>query len=292
MRKTFTWAEFGENFESLDDDHGHNVIATDFPGFTADATLAVAPGGIYPSNILGCTSCHDPHGKKNDKTGPISGSGSYGNTPEAGTELGNFRLLGDTGYVGASSGLPFTAPVPVATAADFFAGAFVERDDKHTDFGVNMSEWCANCHTNFLSSVNQTKHAASNDANLGTSLSNNYNLYVRSGDLTGTADDAYLALVPFERGINDSTALDSSSTQGTTATSNVMCLSCHRAHASAFQNAGRWDFTAQFIADSHPAVGDGGVEGNDVINSYYQRDMLAQFGQFQRSLCNKCHAQD
>jgi nitrate reductase cytochrome c-type subunit len=77
-------------------------------------------------------------------------------------------------------------------------------------------------------------------------------------------------------------------TQGPTGVDEVMCLTCHRAHASAFPDAGRWDFGETFIADSHPAVGDGGVTGTEVEDSYYEYTFVAN----QRSLCNKCHVKD
>ena len=68
-----------------------------------------------------------------------------------------------------------------------------------------------------------------------------------------------------------------------------MCLSCHRAHASAFQDIGRWDFTATFIvADSHPQDGDGGASAEDIENKYYGKVWTDK----QRSLCNKCHIND
>jgi len=83
--------------------------------------------------------------------------------------------------------------------------------------------------------------------------------------------------------------LDPNSTQGPDVNSNVMCLSCHRAHASAFPNSGRWDFTATLLVDSHPAVGDVGATTIDVYNSYYGRDIASEFGAGQGQFCEKCH---
>jgi hypothetical protein len=68
-----------------------------------------------------------------------------------------------------------------------------------------------------------------------------------------------------------------------------MCLTCHRAHASAFRAAGRWDFDAVLLVDSHPAIGDSGVTGNDVLNSYYGRNIAGEFGSGQQAFCEKCH---
>lgn len=297
LTKTFTYTTFrpqtrnGWTF-------GHNVIAADY-SLEPDPVLDVAPGGSFQSAWLACSSCHDPHGKKANKSLPIGASGSYGEEPPAGTESGNYRLLGDIGYSPGPGGAnTFTNGPPNAeTPNQNFGDPFdKESNDNHTDYGQGMSEWCANCHTGFdegLGSAGSPKHPANNDATLGAGgIATNYNIYVATGDLTGTADAAYLALVPFERGTDDPTALDPFSTQGPDASSNVMCLTCHRAHASAFPNAGRWDFETELLVDSHPQTGDGGASATDQLRSYYNRDIETVFGVGQRSLCNKCHIQD
>ncbi len=286
MTKTFTYVTHGTQVQKASN-HGHNVIAAGF-GLVQDDTLTAAPGGTYQAAWLACSSCHDPHGGKIDKTGPIEESGSYGADPTA-VQTGNYRLLGDSGYK-AGPGFTFFNRPPIATTSNNS-----ETDSNHTDYGKGMSEWCANCHTGFLSSsVGDHRHPASNTATLaGQGLDANYNAYVKTGDLSGTAATAYLALVPFERQITDPTVLSASTTQGPTGSSNAMCLTCHRAHASAFPNAGRWDFETEFPAvDSHPKDTDGGAQPGDELNSYYGRDMVALFGEAQRSFCNKCHVKD
>ena len=40
---------------------GHNVVAPGY-GLFNDSVLNSAPGGTFPAGLLGCTSCHDPHG--------------------------------------------------------------------------------------------------------------------------------------------------------------------------------------------------------------------------------------
>jgi hypothetical protein len=159
-----------------------------------------------------------------------------------------------------------------------------------------MSEWCANCHSAFLNnrtSISGKKHPAGNGSKLTVDIAGNYNFYSRTGDLNGNQANAYLALVPFESGISDVHFLVPSSTAGPgLGNANVMCLTCHRAHASAFDKIGRWDFHATRLVNSHPQFGDGGTSGMDVVNSYYGRDILTAFGKSQRQLCNKCHLQD
>jgi hypothetical protein len=280
LTKTFTFTGRGSPINGYN--LGHNIVAADF-GLVADTDITTtAPGGTFPAANLACSSCHDPHGKVTSRTGTVTGSGSYGDAdPGGGLILGNYRLLADTNYNPGNSAVTFTAAAPVAATP---ANGTPETDSAHTDYGSGMSEWCANCHTAFINtSVGTHAHPAGNADNLGGTISGNYNLYVATGVLNGTAGNAYLALVPFERGTADRTALDPTTTMGTNSASNVMCLSCHRAHASAFKNAGRWDFTNELLADSHPLATDGGIDGDDVTAKYYGRDIAVDFGPLVRS---------
>jgi len=279
LTKTFTWNENSMVSSSEGDSHGHNIVALDY-GLMGDSMLTFAPGDLYPSSAMGCESCHDPHGITDGDSADESVSASD-----------NFRLLGGIGYNGGSQdyGITFNYPAPVAVADP---DDWTETDTNHTAYGSGMSEWCSNCHSEFLNSGN--KHPAGNNATLTSTIIANYNSYLKTGNFFGTQANAYTALIPFELGTSDRSLLNPSSMSGPGASGNpnVMCLTCHRAHASAFEAIGRWDFPETFIANSHPRAGDGGASGNDIINSYYGRDMTAQFGLYQRQLCNKCHVQD
>lgn len=290
LKKSFAWV----GGSSPGNSHGHNIIALDF-GYTADTSLSTAPGGTYSAANLCCNSCHDPHGKVRGGFA-VSGSGSYGATPISGTVPGNYGLLGDSGYDGGkqAQGFAFTNDAPVARKNS--AIKYGETDTSHVDYGSGMSEWCANCHISFLTDEHNKKamktgfeHPSGNDEHLETEMVENYNRYVKTGDLSGSAATSYLALVPFERGATNASMLDPTSTQGPDNSSNVMCLTCHRAHASAFRAIGRWDFYAELIAESHPAEGDAGVTNNDVFYSYYGKDIVAEFGLEQKAFCEKCH---
>jgi hypothetical protein len=290
LKKTFTWTVNGMLYISSGDSHGHNVAATEY-GLNGSRTLNSAPGGMYSSTALGCTSCHDPHSRtvKDGYTGEIPVSDSYGQDFGIEFNVGNYRLLRGIGYTGGTQagGVSFQHSAPVAAANP---QNWVETDSNHTAYGSGMSEWCSNCHPDYL--TGNDKHPLGNDATLSSTFISNYNSYVKTGDTTGTQATAYLALVPFESGTADTWSLDPSSTSGPAQGANVMCLTCHRAHASAFQNIGRWDFGTTLVADSHPQPGDGDATGNDAWNSYYGRDMVSEFGLYQRRLCNKCHLKD
>ena len=277
----------GNTNTSDPDNMGHNVVAFDY-GLTQDVTNTLAPGGTYPASSLGCSSCHDPHGQVNGGTAngmdPISVSGSYGGIPVAGTIAGNYRLLGDPGYK------PYIVnPAPIAVTS-----GFGETDTSHVAYGQGMSEWCANCHPQYTGS--STKHPAANTEALGTDKADTYNAYVATGDYTGGAGaTAYTALVPFERQeTNKATLLTAvTSTQGPDSLDdNVMCLTCHRAHASAFNNITRWDMETAFLAEGYPSAANLTAMGAVANADYYGRDIATDFGTYQRSLCNKCHVKD
>ena len=128
------------------------------------------------------------------------------------------------------------------------------------------------------------------------SLLNNYNSYVATGDFTGSQATSYDELVPVEFVTITSGAqlsLGDPSGPAVGGAGQVFCLTCHRAHASANNNAGRWDFEVEYIAESHA------LESPDVPTSaapYYRNgvkiDVATEYGLAQRSLCNKCHVQD
>ena len=259
LQKTFTWTEGGICYQSAADSHGHNVVALDY-GLFQDRRHNTAPGGSYPASSLACTSCHNPHATTMANGGAGSTTSiltTYGEKPFEETTNGNYRLLGGAGYQGSpqGSGVTFTHGSPIAVAASF---SWTETDSNHPAYGSGMSEWCANCHPAFLNSSTGGvggKHPAGKGAKLNSDIAKNYNSYMKTGDLNGTQASAYLALVPFEVGISDVAFLDHSSPSGPVfGNANVMCLTCHRAHASAFKNIGRWDFETALIADFPPPI--------------------------------------
>lgn len=276
LTRSYSWTVMGREHQSPGRNRGHNVVAVDF-GLREDGVLAEAPGGSYPSGALSCTSCHDPHAVT------TTSAADFGQEEPS---AAGFRLLGGVGYARSGSE-PFSNAAPVARSS---STDWRETDSNHTAYGSGMSEWCANCHPLMLAGG---MHATGRFATLGSEVASRYNSYVKTGDHSGDRSSAYLALVPFEVGTSDPAALDPSSTAGPEGgRANAMCLTCHRAHASAFEDIGRWDFSATFLRDSHPGEGDVGVRPGEARSSYYDRDIVAEFGPNQRSLCNKCHALD
>jgi len=301
--------------------HGHNVAAVDF-GLAVDPDLKAAPGGTYAGAAAGkaafaCSNCHDPHGRYRvqDNAGtlevagpsspgskilPIKMSGSYGDAPVAADfAVGAYRILAGKGYAPASNpafAFPNDPPIAVAPTAYNKAEGSANGGDVRVAYGTGMSEWCQNCHTNihldtYVTGRPGLRHPAGSTAFLHAGQYDVYNKYISSGDMTGT--NAYTSLVPFEQG--KSIPDLKTSITGTIiadSTSNVMCLSCHRAHASAFDSMVRWDQNATFLTDGS-AILSGVTNRTPAQNTagYYGRT-AADLGKYQRSLCNKCHGKD
>ncbi len=291
----FTKSVHGHLNTYFSENNGHNIIAADY-GLVMDTnpSNASAPGGTYQASKLGCTSCHDAHGQVLDGTkggsGAVEVSGSYDAEPVNGGIRGNYRILGDALYEAGDhdgDGYDFSNAAPVAEANGSNGYA--------VDYGYGMSEWCANCHTDFLNSG--TKHVAGAGNGLLDGMGTNYNSYVKTGDFTGTQATSYDALVPFERGTGaDHTTLDPANAinggPGPAAGAQVMCLTCHRAHASANNNAGRWDFETELIAESTAIENAPTATAVPFYSNGTAVDVATKYGHNQRSLCNKCHVQD
>lgn len=318
LKKTYLWSvDAATAGVSPGERHGHNIVAFDFQYF-ADSTNTTAPGGTYPASILACTSCHAPHGTYRRTAGglisgsgqPIAASGSLASAadPGAGSAVGVYRLLGGQGYqprllAGADV---FTSDPPAAVAPDDYNRSEAVTPTR-VAYGAGMSEWCRNCHGTIHSPAapgpSSVAHPAGAAAKLGVTVTANYNAYVRDGDLSGAAASSYSSLVPFEEGVTDPATLrahansDGSYLAGPESTgAQVMCLTCHRAHASGWDGALRWNGRTERIVSSgfysqegqpFQPYGQGRTEA-EALRAYYDIPP-GSFAQEQGPLCAKCH---
>jgi hypothetical protein len=318
IKKDYTFTVRGTTSTEDGDTHGHNIIAADF-SYAVDGTNGTAPGGSFPSAQLGCQSCHDPHGQYRrlignvvSKTGgAIKASGSYpaaSNEPDATNPVGVYRLLAGAGYT--QDGITF-AGVPAAKVPSTYnrteatTQTRVAYGHAVTNGQVSWGDWCATCHPDMHSSGNYVHPV---DETLGGTISQIYNQYVKTGDMTGSGTSSFTSLVPFVTnsadygGIlaplakNDDTALG-----GPASSDRVTCLSCHRAHASGWEYALRWNMEGEFMTyngfypgtDTTPTVPQfaRGRTSAETQAAYYDRPVTV-FANYQRVLCNKCHAKD
>jgi hypothetical protein len=328
LKKTYTWAPApgAPSLTSPGERHGHNVVASDY-GYLPDGAHATAPGGAYPSSGLSCVSCHDPHGRYRRLAGgnvvttgvPIVDSGTYADSPEpiAGSwAVGVYRLLGGVGYQppSLSAGLAFAFPPPDAVSPTVYNRAETVTQTR-VAYGRGMSEWCANCHPGMLqgnvtAGMAGLLHPVGNEAKLPASFQTNYIAYVKTGSIANVDfTRAYLSLVPFEEGTGDYARLkdharsDDTYLNGPDSLSNTSCLSCHRAHASAFDSILRYGVGNSFVtvgdATGNPVWPDPGIApaeargrtAAETQQAYYGRNATT-FAPFQATLCNKCHVKD
>ncbi len=320
LKKDYTMTIRGTTSTEYGQTHGHNIVAADV-GYVADTDNTTAPGGTFVSAKLGCDSCHDPHGgvrRLSDGTyanvihtpgatnAPVIGSGSYDTSvmPAAGQAVGAYRLLrglGDT-----SQGVDFAGVAIAVTPATY--NRTEAATQTRTAYGANgidtWGNWCATCHPDMHSSGNYVHPI---DQSLGSTVANNYNAYVKSGDLTGSATTSFTSLVPFAENTGDIATLQShaknnnSYLNGPGSSDKVMCLSCHRAHASGWTEALRFNVEGEFMIynglypglDTTPSVPQfaRGRQSIETQAAYYDRPVTT-FATYQRVLCNKCHAKD
>ena len=271
---------------------------------------------------------------------PISASGSYptagipggtialGNNqvsvPASGTALGAYRLLAGQTHTAATETITYSG-VPVAIAPSSYNQA-ENSQQVRVAYGdgtggtktESWSAWCATCHPNFGPGNKGSMHPIDQNMNVAagnSTIVTNYNTYIASGNMTGSQATSFTSLVPFASVGSDTTgdfnglaALADNSGVITTGPVNgdeVMCLSCHRAHASAFPHMMRWNNEQEMITDGTagwPSTGDSATYGYNstlMASAYYGRAPVTtgvngttNFGVYQRSLCNKCHAWD
>ncbi len=317
VKKTYTWIPRGTTVESeAGDRHGHNIIAADH-NYIQDATNLTAPGGTMDSGDLHCSSCHDQHSKLRRlsdgsiaTTGaPIIASGSYNNSPvpAAGQAVGVYRLLRGAGSPPGTGGVTFSDPVPAAMSPSTYNRSEAVTDTR-VAYGRGMSKFCATCHPDMHVDSGRLVHPV--DFNLGSGIAGNYNAYVGSGNLTGDISTAYDSIVPFQVDNSaDYVALaamavnDGSVKTGAAATDRVMCLSCHRAHATGWKYMTRWDNEIELIAvagqwPGTDATGDAALakwaKGMTMAEraKAYNDTVATSYATYQRALCNKCHAKD
>ncbi|HEX9023204.1 MAG TPA: cytochrome C [Geobacteraceae bacterium] len=290
----FGWLK--KNYPSSDGStHGHNLASFDLNA--AGSSDRTAPGGNYPASALTCISCHDPHGNYrrsadgNISTSglPIMASGSYNNSPDpdANGTVGTYRLLAGRGYQPKyikKGNYAFTADPPAAVAPANYNRAEVQTDTR-VAYGSGMSEWCKNCHK--IAHGDSEGHPAGSSARFSQEHVDNYMAGATFSNISGVKIRKYYSsLVPFEMGTRDYALLkatansDGSNVKGPAIYVNVMCLSCHRAHASA------WDFMTRGAMLSSLDLR--GRSKAEIQRAFYNRSDSLTIAR-QKSLCNRCH---
>ncbi len=253
----------GGNFfwATLDGAKGHNVKG--IPAMSADVDLTAAPGDVFG---LGCaTSCHatlfTPIGVGGDplNTGcegchlaPKHHAPQQANQGDPALEAnGYFRFL--SGHMSGSTygveGIEDADWQYTEAAGDH--NEYLGATNVHTGAGGftniqenTMTAYCTGCHGNFHwqldGNANWIRHPS--DAVLPTT--GEYSLYT-----------VYDPIAPVAR--PDLTAIAATGTV-VPGTDMVMCLSCHRAHGSPYNDMVRWEYETETVAGGGGASDDTG----------------------------------
>ena len=171
----------------------------------------------------------------------------------------------------------------------------------------SWGNWCGTCHGSF-NQMGTVKHPV--EKALST-LATNYTNYVSSGVMNPANPKPYSSLVPFAEATETIATLKShaltndSFMAGPGSSDTVTCLSCHRAHATGFGEMLRFYYGWEFMTygNNYPGLDNPAMTSTrktiqargrnmeDMKQAYYDRP--ATFvGDYNRVLCNKCHAQD
>jgi hypothetical protein len=261
---------------------------------------------------------------------PIIASGSYAVTtaiigggsptgqavdpPPAGLALGVYRLLAGSGYQtkGPNGGAffqPGFSGVPMAKAPNSYNRSETSFETRvaygvKEDTGngkVNWGTWCKTCHTDMHSNSGTYVHPV--DSQLINGKATIYKEYVSSGITNPGSLNGFTSLVPFSTNAGATyVGLAALATNnfaynagpGPSESDHVMCLSCHRAHASAFPEALRWFMEGTFVTNDNNYALSTRTSSKGVAEfkaGYYDRNP-GTIGKWQRVLCNKCHMQD
>ncbi|MBI2932453.1 MAG: cytochrome c3 family protein [Planctomycetes bacterium] len=243
--------------------NGHSPMGTGFN----EPTLTVAPGGTvnggYPRTELECTSCHGPHGVNSGI--PSGYTFEYRNLKK---RMGNF---GATPAITLGTSTEVTNSVIGSGDGDeadiVTAGAAADQNaaigaTNHNVYKGEMGKWCGSCHSN-TDDVGTGFHGTTlTDPDTADLVAVEWSRHPTGTAFRTSFATAYGANSNFAYPIVTTAAAASTTAEWpvVAAESFVFCLSCHKAHASEYPNALRWDLTS----------GSGGTSNN-------------------RAKCGKCH---
>jgi hypothetical protein len=215
--------------------------------------------------------------------------------------VGTYDLLAGPYYKGAVGVTYLGWPIAVRPSSYNRTEASTQTRVAYGSQGADTwGNWCGSCHPAMAATgtgLGKSGHTHPVDQALGTDFATNYYKYVKTGNMTGTLDKAYSSLVPFAEATGTITTLaqhaknDDTYLYGPNQNDQVTCHSCHRSHASAFSYMMRWDPSQTYIVNNSAYTTSGGLTTTEVQAGYYDRPVTV-FANYQRPLCNKCHAKD
>lgn len=270
-------------WSGVDPSRGHNPA---FSGgvptsqdMTADPVLGTSPpGGTLAGGEWSCTSCHGAHSRFDDG---VSAWRQLKRRVNGRVVTGDVRRYGVENVSGDAIQDPQMEPLLSNSRGMMHGEAYVAaRADGHSLEGADLfrpegdanknvyrggfSSFCAACHGDFHGGTDENARMtgdawARHPSNLELGRSNRYGVAAYTGQVRNTQGTSpnpagYDWKYPLVKADGDFTLRPDRPSAGVPGTvrgeDRIMCLTCHRAHASPFENMTRWETRAHsFIAD-------------------------------------------
>jgi len=235
-------------------DKGHNV--TDLGTSFKETVLTAPPGDQHSTGITNnnftCAGIYGCHGDRNQADKLLAMKGAH-HTDDSVLKFGSINISAQGGSTGLS--YRFLKGVKGGEDADWQAtssttdhneyfGATSMGNSSATDPANNtISGFCAECHGNF--------HGDGSSGDPGTGTVSPWLRHPTDISLPSsgeyTAYTAYSTIVPVARTTIPNSPSATVTPSGTT-DDMVMCLSCHRAHASPYFKIMRWDYKSSTLS--------------------------------------------
>ncbi len=221
------------------DDTGHNVLSN------TDGTLTAPPGDENTTGITTVLTCAGTKGCHGDRA--ISGSlaaiksAHHANAGEqlttASTVANSYRFLkGVQGYED-SDWQATTSVGAIPDHNEYKAGTLGGTESGiATPAGASISGLCGECHGNF--------HGSADTQASSPFLRHPVDLVIPASGEYASMSTTYNLTVPVGR----TTVPDAPSAAVAAGTDAVICLSCHRAHASPNSKMMRWDYKSATVS--------------------------------------------
>ncbi len=246
-----------------DSKKGHNCL--EIPGMTPDENLSKAPGwhgsgdpvncnvchgthtggGLYPkgahgdcnschSKLSSCTSCHKPAHHADDSSPVVGENGGWYRfliSPNHPDPLTGVKGIEDNDWELTHS----------STDHNEYLGS--ANPDGSADNSI--SHFCAGCHGYFHGIIQSKNNNGMSPwlrhpTNIAIPNKGEYKLYNTQNNIT---IGPYSNIAPVARDPSILSSMTTSSSIVTPGKDQVMCLSCHRAHGSPYDDMMRWDYS-------------------------------------------------
>jgi len=243
----FWWVE-----QTDSDAKGHNVVSTN-----EDGVLSAAPGfstgGCGSPNChaslheASCEGCHMSPAHHTPSDGYVSAAPWYRwlSGHQGGADLGVKGIeVADRGYAATkSSHNEYLGNVATKTSAGGFAAC-----------GSTTTGFCTGCHGDF-----HIQDATATGATPWTRHPADFVIPGTTGSEYNSMSTDYNPNTPVARpaGFNWAGGIGAISATATSGTDMVMCLSCHVAHGSPYDDMLRWDYEAMEVETDGAAAGTG-----------------------------------